>query len=126
MPDISFGPKGTASFPTKHHGDVTLSQAKWNTICSQPERYYYRHNGEKVSTTLIAPDYVRHHKTISTQFLYYKKFESFMILPGVDGPLPCNYFVVVIDTATQRICTVYPTEKPRPGTKEYKPEGAAR
>jgi hypothetical protein len=97
---------------------VTLSQAKWNTICSQPERYYYRHNGEKVSTTLIAPDYVRHHKTISTQFLYYKKFE--------DGPLPCNYFVVVIDTATQRICTVYPTEKPRPGTKEYKPEGAAR
>jgi len=58
---------------TRHHGEVTLSKAKWDTICGKPERYYYRFNGDKVATTLIAPDLVRHHASIGTQFLYYKR-----------------------------------------------------
>ena len=121
MPDITFGEDGLAVFPTKYHGEVTLSRAKWDQICSQPERFYYRYNGEKVSTTLVAPDYVRHHKYVQTQFLYYKKFESFQIAERIDGPMPCQFMAVVIDTATQRICTLYPTNKPKTGTKEYNP-----
>lgn len=121
MPDISFGPSGKITFPTKYHGEVTLSKAKWDQICAQPERYYYRHNGDKIPTTLIAPDHCRYHKSIGSQYIYYKKFESFKLAERIEGPLPCKYFAVVIDTATQRICTVYPTDKPKPGTKEYKP-----
>jgi hypothetical protein len=124
LPDISFGPHGTVAFPTKYHGEVTLSHTKWDIICNQPERYYYRRTGEKVPTTLIAPDYVRHYKTITSQFIYYKKFESFRITDGIDGPLPCKYFAVVIDTARGRVCTVYPTDKPKTGSKEYKSPGA--
>lgn len=105
-------------------GDVSLSQAKWNQICSEPERFYYRHNGEKVATTLVNPDFVRHHKTIATQLIYYKRFDSFKIAERVEGPMPCKLMAVVIDTATQRVCTVYPTDKPKAGSKEYKPAGS--
>jgi hypothetical protein len=77
-----------------------------------------------VATTLIAPDYVRHHKTITSQFIYYKLFDSFTITDGVESPLPCKFFAAVVDTATQRVCTVWPTDKPRPGSKEFKPAGA--
>jgi len=123
LADISFRPDGKATFPTKHHGEVTLSREKWDTICDQPERFYYRLNGEKISTTLVTPDFVRHHKDNTTQFIYYKAFEKFTIVEGVEGPVPCKFMSVVIDTATQRVCTVYPTDKPKSGSKEVKPVG---
>jgi len=122
LPDISFGSDGKVTFPTKYHGEVTLSKDKWETICNCPERYYYRLNGEKIPTTLVTPDHVRHHKDIETQFFYYKKFEKFTIVENVEGPAPFRFMAVIIDTATQRICTVYPVDKPKSG-KEYKLEG---
>jgi hypothetical protein len=118
--DISFGPNRIVTFPTKYHGDVSLSRDKWDRICSEPERFYYRYNGDKVATTLVAPDFVRHHKDVATQFFYYKRFEKFVISENIEGPFPCKLMVVVIDTETQRICTVYPTDKPKPGSKELK------
>jgi hypothetical protein len=124
LPDISFRADGTVSFPTKYHGEVTLSRQKWDTICDQSERFYYRHNGEKIPTTLVTPDFVRHHKDTATQFIYYKAFDKFTIVENVEGPVPCKFMAVVIDAATQRVCTVYPTIKPKSGSKEYKPEGA--
>jgi hypothetical protein len=51
------------------------------------------------------------------------RFDSFNILEGVEGAMRCKFMAVVIDTATQRVCTAYPTDKPKPGSKEYKPEG---
>lgn len=122
MSDIAFDATGIASFPTKHHGDVTLSKRKWNEICAEPERDYYRHNGEKVSTTLITPDRVRHHKCVASQFIYYKQFDSFQITEGVDVQWAVPFMAVVIDQATGRICTLYPTDKLKPGV-EYKPKG---
>lgn len=123
MPDISFGSDGKVTFPTKYHGEVTLSKDKWDTICNRPERYYYRLNGEKIPTTLVTPDLVRHHRDIETQFFYYKKFDKFTIVENVEGPVPFKFMTVIIDTATQRICTIYPVEKPKSG-KEYKPKGS--
>jgi hypothetical protein len=41
VPDIVFGKDGKASFPTKYHGEVTLSKVKWEIICGQKERHYY-------------------------------------------------------------------------------------
>lgn len=121
MPDISFGPSGKAVFPTKHHGDVTLSQGKWRTISSEPERQYYRFNGEKVATTLINPDYVRHHKSEPSQFFYYKKYQTIRISDSVEvSPGNGVYFAVIVDSATKRVCTVYPVAKPKTG-KEFKP-----
>lgn len=125
MPDILFGADDKVTFPTKYHGDVTLSKQKWDKICGQEERYYYRHNGDKISTTLIAPDFVRHHKDISTQFFYYKAFDRIAISEYVQGPTIQKLMAVVIDTATQRVCTVYPTDAPKSGSKEYKPEEPA-
>lgn len=124
MADIVFDSDCRITFPSKYHGDVSLSRAKWNQICSEPERFYYRHNGEKVATTLVNPDFVRHHKTIASQLIYYKRFDSFKIAERVEGPMPCKLMAVVIDTATQRVCTVYPTDKPKAGSKEYKPAGS--
>lgn len=120
MPDITFGPLGKAIFPTKYHGDVTLSQGKWNTICNAPERSYYPLNGEKIATTLILPDTVRHHKREIYQFLYYKQFSHILIQPGI-GVAPANgvYFAVVIDSSSKRICTVFPVNNPKPG-EEFK------
>lgn len=120
MADIIFGSDGHVTFPTKYHGDVTLSKAKWAKICSQPERLYYKYNGDKVSTTLIAPDYVRYNRTIPTQFMYYKAFDTFQISDTVDTTFPCKFMTVIIDTQTERVCTVYPVAKPKLG-KEYKP-----
>jgi len=118
LADIEFDASGKASFPTKYHGEVTLSKWKWDQICSQPERYYYRHNGEKVATTLINPGRVRYHRVVSGQFFYYKQFNSFRLNETVEGPLPCKYFAVVIDASTKRVCTVYPVLEPKDG-KEY-------
>ena len=119
MPDIIFDSTGRVWFPTKYSGEVSLSEEKWNKICSQPERYYYRHNGEKIATTLINPDYVRHHKTEETQLIYYKKFDAVKIAEEITGPVPCKFFAVIIDTDTGRVCTVYPVKAPKEG-KEYK------
>lgn len=123
MPDISFGPDGRAVFPTKYHGDVTLSSGKWDTVCQQPERLYYRFNGEKVATTLINPDYVRHHKRDTSQFLYYKKYVNIRLSEHiVMGPKDGVYFAVIVDMNSRRICTVYPVDEPKPG-KEFKGGG---
>ncbi len=124
MADISFDPNGRVIFPTKYHGDVTLSNKKWDEICSEPERFFYRHNGEKVPTTLIAPDVVMHHKHITTQFIYYKRFETFKVTDKAEGSLPCKLMAVIIDTSTQRVCTVYPTNRPKPESKEYRTGGS--
>ena len=120
MPDLTFSDDGRAYFPTKYHGEVSISKEKWDRICSAPERFYYRLNGDKVATTLISPDRVRHHRTIADQFIYYKEFDTFKITENVEGPGPWGrYFAVVIDTSTKRICTIYPTDTPKPG-KDYK------
>lgn len=121
MPDIIFGKDGKVTFPTKYHGEVTLSKGKWETICSEPERAYYRFNGEKVATTLINPDSVRHHRHEQNQYFYYKRFLRLNITEIVEaGPFFGVYFAVVIDSGTSRVCTVYPVEQPKPG-KEFKP-----
>lgn len=122
MPDIVFGPTGTATFPTKYHGEVTLSARKWDDICGKPERLYYRHNGDKVATTLITPDYVRYHKHEKGQFLYYKRFETFNLTEGTKIELGIKFMAVIIDTDTSRVCTSYPLLQPKPG-REFKPGG---
>jgi hypothetical protein len=120
VPDITFGMDGKAVFPTKYHGQVTLSEAKWNLICSQPERAYYRYNGEKIGTTLINPDEVRHHAHEKKQFLYYKKFLKISVNEGVEMTRSLGvYFAVIIDTESGKVCTVYPVLQPKPG-KVYK------
>ena len=102
MPDISFGPNGTVTFPTKYHGEVTLSARKWDDICGKPERQYYRHNGDKVATTLITPDYIRHHRHEKSQFLYYKRFETFNLSEGTKIALGMKFMAVTSDTDTNR------------------------
>lgn len=119
MPDIEFEDDGKVSLLTRYHGTVTLSQAKWNVICGKPERYYYRLNGEKVATTLIAPDLVRYHASIAGQFFYYKRFPRWQIVAGVEGPVPM-LMAAVINEETRRVCTVFPVMRPKDG-KEYRP-----
>jgi hypothetical protein len=121
MPDIVFGKDGKAVFPTKHHGEVTLSKTKWDIICAEPERAYYRFNGEKIATTLINPDSVRHHRHEPSQYFYYKKFLNININGAVEMSAFWGvYFAVVIDESTGRICTVYPVQQPKLG-KLFKP-----
>ena len=120
MGDIAFGTDERATFPTKYHGEVTFSRAKWDKVCSQPERWYYRHNGDKVATTLVAPDNVRCNDYDKNKFFYYKRFERFSISERVDEPMVCKYMAVLIDISTKRICTVYPVQKPKSG-QEFKP-----
>src|SRR5882672_9238249 len=113
MPNITFGSDGRAVFPTKFHGNVSLSQTKWDMICSAPERVYYRFNGEKIATTLINPDSVRCHQIEPRQFFYYKQFNTIMM----DDKLAINrspgvYFAVIIDDETKRVCTAYPVNVP--------------
>ena len=121
MADIAFGKDGKAVFPTKFHGEVTLSEAKWNIICLQPERVYYRFNGEKIGTTLINPDQVKHHKHEPNQFFYYKKFLGLNMNSGVEMKTFWGvYFAVIIDAESGRICTVYPVREPKPG-KAFRP-----
>jgi hypothetical protein len=79
------------------------------------------YNGDKVATTLIAPDMVRYHASIETQLIYYKHFDKFMLRPSIEVPSPAKLMAVVIDTETGRVCTVYPTDKPKSGSKEYDP-----
>jgi hypothetical protein len=121
VPDIVFGTNGKAVFPTKYHGDVTLSKGKWDTICAEPERAYYRFNGEKVATTLINPDTIRHHRHEPNQFFYYKKFLNINLNGGLEmGSFWGVYYAVIIDESTGRICTVYPVLEPKAG-KAFKP-----
>jgi hypothetical protein len=102
------------TFPTKYHGDVTLSSSKWGKICSEPERQYYSLNGEKVATALVAPDWVKQHKTIDSQFVYYKRFNTMHLHAGLEpAAISPIYFAVIIDTNVSR--TVYPTKKIKPG-----------
>lgn len=116
MPDIAFGQNGKAVFLTKYHGEVTLSEAKWSVICSQPERSYYRYNGEKIGTTLVNPDQVRHHQHEPGQFFYYKRFAKLTMNEGVEiSPTGGVYFAVIIDEQSGKICTVYPVKEPKPG-----------
>lgn len=120
MPDLTFNQNQRAVFPTKYHGDVSISKAKWDEICQEPERFYYRENAEKVATTLINPDEVRCSKKYSNQFIYYKVFDTIKIgNREVDSKV--KFWAVVIDKITARICTVYPTLKPKVGS-EYKGE----
>lgn len=123
MPDLTFAPDGRAYFQTKYHGRVSISKVKWEEICQEPERFYYRQNGEKVPTTLVNPDSVRSSQAHRHQVLYYKRFETFQ-LNGREVTARAQYWSVVIDTKTTHVCTVYPTTKPKPG-KEYTPGGAA-
>lgn len=120
MPDITFDATGYARFVTRHHGEVTLSKVKWDKVCVEPERHYYRFNGDKVGTTLINPDAVRASSLYPNQFNYYKRFPSvhlsaFVEVPTLPGGFPCPYFCVVIDDSTKRVCTTYPVAKPKPG-----------
>jgi hypothetical protein len=72
VPDLSFDSDGRVRFTTRHHGKVSLSRKKWDLICSQPERYFYRLNGEKVAATLMAPDFVRFQESEPSKLFYYK------------------------------------------------------
>lgn len=118
MPDVSFDDSGHVKFPTKSHGDVTLSKYKWDRICNEPERWYYRLNGEKIATTLINPDHIRCHQYIRTMFFYYKAFPEILLAEGIaatTGGKFHAYFSVLIDTATAKVCTIYPVQSPKPG-----------
>ncbi len=97
---------------------------KWDKICSEPERTYYRSNGDKVGTTLVNPDVVRYSNNYPNQFHYYKKFGSMKLSDEVEVPtglFPFPYFCVIVDAQTKRICTSYPVQRPKPG-KEFKGE----
>jgi len=121
VPDIVFGKDGKAVFPTKYHGEVTLSKVKWDIICAEPERAYYRFNGEKIATTLINPDSVRKHRHEENQFFYYKKFLNINLNGIVEwGTFWGIYFAVIVDASSGRICTIYPVREPKPG-KVFKP-----
>jgi hypothetical protein len=115
VPEIVFS-NSKCVFQTKYHGEVTLSQAKWNIICQAPERRYYCWNGEKIATTLINPDIVRRHREERTQFLYYKKFATLYLQQGIEVPAVGGiFFTVILDESTSRVCTVYPVKEPKPG-----------
>lgn len=121
VPDIIFAQDGKATLPSKYHGEVTISKVKWGVICSEPERNYYRFNGDKIATTVVNPDLVRCHRHEAHQFLYYKRFNKIMIYEGVEvGHAHGVWFAVVIDSNTSRICTAYPVIEPKPG-KLFKP-----
>jgi len=44
-----------------------------------------------------------------------------MLGPSIEVPSPAKLMAVVIDTETARVRTVYPTDKPKSGSKEYNP-----
>ncbi|MBU0614123.1 hypothetical protein KJ766_02465 [Patescibacteria group bacterium] len=118
MPDLTFNKRKRAVFPTKHHGNVSISQIKWEEVCLEPERKYFKENAEKIATTLINPDVVRYSRKYEDQFIYYKRFETIKI-GDREIDLKVKFWAVVIDKQTGRICTVYPTQKPKAG-HEYK------
>lgn len=122
MSGLNFDNKDFIQLPTKHHGDVTLSKRKWDIICSQPERQWYKFNSEKVATTLVTPDHVRHHSKESHQIFYYKEFESYKLNEYTTVPMrKRTFFAVIIDTNSGKVCTVYPVSNPKKG-KEFDPE----
>jgi len=118
LSNFDFSTQEIIELPTKHHGVVSLSKIKWEEICQEPERFYYRDNAEKVSTALINPDHVRCSRNHKDQLVYYKEFETFK-LGDKEINSHVRFWAVIIDENTKRICTVYPTRKPKPG-KEYK------
>ncbi len=121
MDGLTFGADGYVHLPTKHHGEVTLSKKKWDKICSHPERQWYKFNTEKVPTTLVTPDYVRHHHNYQNQVIYYKQFSQYKLSEHITVPAAkhFSFFAVIIDTETDKVCTSYPLDKPKKG-KEYK------
>lgn len=123
MAAITFASNGRVQLSTKHHGDVTLSKVKWDIICAQPERFFYRFNSEKVPTVLINPDLVKCHRTEPRQVIYYKSFDTCKINDTTEITVRCKWWAVIVDTKTKRVCTIYPTDKPKPG-KEFKGGGA--
>ena len=118
MPDLTFAQDDRAHFPTKYHGQVSISKIKWNEICQEPERFYYRENAEKIATTLINPDYVRYSHNHANQFVYYKRFDT-IVIGNREVASKVKVWAVIIDSKTYRICTVYPTPKVKKG-KEFK------
>jgi hypothetical protein len=120
MSDIVFGPNDIIKFPTRYHGEVTLSKWKWDLICAQPERIYYRYNGEKVPTTLMIPDYVRHHPEEPNQFLYYKQFDHYKVDQITEISLKTGFCCVIIDVSKARVCTIYPRRSLKIG-KDFRP-----
>ena len=118
MPNFDFNNNTKIDLPTKYHGVVSLSKTKWQEIYQEPERFYYQDNAEKVSTTLINPDYVRYSQSRKNQFIYYKEFETFK-LGDKEVNSNVKFWAVIIDNTTKRVCTIYPTPKPKTG-KEYK------
>lgn len=118
MPDLNFNNDQKAIFPTKHHENVTLSKNKWDQICNEPERFYYRENAENIATTLINPDTVRYNRNYENQFIYYKRFETIRF-NNREIELLVKYWAVVIDKDTRKVCTVYPVTRPKSGD-EYK------
>ena len=123
MADLTFNAEDKTFFPTKHHGDVWLLKQKWEKICKEPERLHFKHNTEKIATTLINPDYVRRSKTYKNQLIYYKEFDKIKLNDRVEilAKKQYRFWAVVIDEVTQRLWTLYPTEKPKPGF-EFKPK----
>ena len=122
MPDLAFGKDNRSYFPTKYHGEVSVSKAKWDEVCQEPERFYYRENAEKIATALVNPEHVRHSKNYPNQFMYYKKFEMVRI-GGKEVISRAPYWAIVIDVSTRKICTLYPTPRVKSG-KEYTGESA--
>ena len=121
MPDLTFSQDGRAFFPTKQHGDVSISKEKWDEICKEPERFYYRENAEKIATSLINPDNVRVNSNYKNQVIYYKHFET-ILYQGKELSLVVKCWAVVVDFVTKKVCTVYPVRKPKKGV-EYKNGG---
>ena len=95
MPDLTFDKTNRCYFPTKYHGEVSISKAKWDEICQEPERFYYRENAEMIATALVNPEHVRYSKNYQNQFVYYKKFE--MIRLG--GKEVKNFWIQFLNTS---------------------------
>ena len=125
MAELGFDKSGCIRFPTKYHGDVTLSKKKWDEICLHAERQWYKFNGEKVATTLVTPDRVRYHynhQQYTDQFFYYKEFISYNLTPNITIPvsIKVKFFAVIIDTNTNKVCTVYAVRNPKKG-RDFQP-----
>lgn len=129
MGSLSFDTNGYINLPTKYHGEVTLSKWKWDLICSKPERRWYKFNEDKIPTTLIAPEHIRHHHLYDGQIVYYKQFSQYKLDEKTEIPPELiskfKFFAVIVDTKTNKICTVYPVKKPKQG-KEFSPKGGEK
>jgi hypothetical protein len=117
VPNVDFDESGHAKFITKYHKEVTLSRNKWDIICAKPERKHLVFNGEKIATALVNPDEVRKSQDNEDIFFYSKKVDRYVLSEGVTATprKDMGYFVVIIDAKKGRVCTVYPTSKPKAG-----------